>query len=113
MTTIYLSAAFVCALIGGTLVALHIRDYRRLHQSLLARGLPIGDLYVEGFDYGSRGCVPKLLAIYERLEASGTELTVQEQALAARSRMLYYIGGLVSVLGFFIFFGLFVFSSQR
>ena len=113
MTILYVGAAFVCALIGGTLIALHIREYRRLYESLLARGLPIEDLYVEGLDYGSRGCVPKIAAISKRLAASDTELTVQEQALARRSRMLYYTGGLVAVLGFIAFLGLFVFSSQQ
>jgi hypothetical protein len=90
----------------------HLLMYQRLFKSLLSRSLAVDDLYIEGFDYGSRGCVAKLRIISKRLSESGASYTSQEKLLAAYSRNLYYIGGLVAVLGFSIFSALFLWGGQ-
>jgi hypothetical protein len=113
MSITYITLALGCLCLGAALVFLHIRTYLRLFYLFQARGLPVDDLYLKGFDYGSRGCVPKLKVISERLRESGVLLTEQEQTLMASSKSLYCSGGLVAVVGFFLFVALSFFVAKQ
>ena len=111
MANILLGLAVACFVIGGGLAMFHVVAYRRLCSSLQARGLPVSDLYLEGFDYGSRGCVGKLKVIAARLQEAKTDLTPAERVLFRRSKRFYYIGGVMAVPCAIALFALYVWTS--
>ena len=88
----------------------HVRAYSKLMASIKARGIDIGNLEPEFFDYGARGFIGKLKMIESKYLERG-DLSKEEEKMLYSSKRAYYAMA-PFLLGFMVVLALIVVKAK-